>query len=167
MTTASEVLRDGFARHIWATVVLIDHLEELGRTDLDASIPGTYGTISLTLGHLVDADDRYLQRLDGGQIPPYVDHGTQPLALLRERVQQHEARWTTMLDRLDAGDLVAPVGGQAHDYPEFAHGESLLLLQALHHGDDHRAQVCSTLGALGLDVPELDVWSFWPAERSG
>jgi len=47
------------------------------------------------------------------------------------------------------------------DYPDTDPAESMLLIQAIHHGNDHRTQICSTLGALGLPVPEIDGWDFW------
>jgi len=158
------VLRASFDRHVWATKTLIDAVEALPRERLDEGIAGTYGSIAQTLTHLVDADDRYLQRLTGPNPPPYEDHGSAPLAELRVRIDAHAARWTAMLDRLDAGTLEASINGR-DDYPDTPHAETMLLIQALHHGDDHRAQVCSTLGALGLDVPDLDGWTYWAEGR--
>jgi hypothetical protein len=65
-----------------------------------------------------------------------------------------------MLDRLDRGELRAEIRGK-DDYPDTDGAEGLLLVQAVHHGNDHRTQICSTLGALGLEVPELDGWEYW------
>lgn len=158
------MLRASFDRHVWATTTLIDAVEALPRERLDERIAGTYGSIAQTLTHLVDADDRYLQRLASPNLPPYEDHRSQPLAELRTRIEAHAPRWTTMLDRLDAGTLEASISGR-DDYPDTSHAETMLLIQALHHGDDHRAQVCSTLGALGLDVPDLDGWTYWAEGR--
>ncbi len=163
MTSASDVLRDGFAHHLWATRRLLETLESLGDAQLDAEISGTYGSIARTITHLIDADDRYLQRLAAVDVPPYVDHGAQSVATLRERLDDHEPRWAGMLERLDAGTLAARV--DRGEDGVFDPAETLLLLQALHHGNDHRTQICSTLGALGLDVPDLDVWSYWAEER--
>jgi uncharacterized damage-inducible protein DinB len=166
MTTASEVLRDGFARHTWATLGLIDALEGFDPAHLDGVVPGTYGSIAETLTHLVGSDARYLQRLGNATLPPYEDLGAQSLAELRTLVHEQSARWSIMLDLLEEGSLHARIVDKP-DYPDTEHAEAMLLLQALHHGDDHRAQICSTLGALGLDVPDLDVWSYWADERSG
>jgi hypothetical protein len=41
----------------------------------------------------------------------------------------------------------------------------MLLIQAIHHGNDHRTQICSTLGALELPLPEIDGWDFWASQR--
>jgi uncharacterized damage-inducible protein DinB len=31
--------------------------------------------------------------------------------------------------------------------------------QAIHHGTDHRSQICWALSTLGLDPPLIDVWA--------
>lgn len=84
--------------------------------------------------------------------------------MLRTEIEANEARWSEALDLLEREELRASLGSPAAD-PPIDPAETLLLLQALHHGDDHRAQVCSTLGALELEVPDLDVWAFWDERR--
>ncbi len=39
------------------------------------------------------------------------------------------------------------------------------LAQALHHGTDHRSQICTALTTLGVEPPSIDVWDF--GERDG
>jgi uncharacterized damage-inducible protein DinB len=34
------------------------------------------------------------------------------------------------------------------------------LAQVLHHGTDHRSQVCTALTSLGVEPPLIDVWDF-------
>jgi uncharacterized damage-inducible protein DinB len=34
------------------------------------------------------------------------------------------------------------------------------LAQALHHGTDHRSQICSSLTSLGVEPPGIDVWEY-------
>jgi uncharacterized damage-inducible protein DinB len=34
------------------------------------------------------------------------------------------------------------------------------LAQALHHGTDHRSQICTALTMLGVEPPYIDVWDF-------
>lgn len=168
MTTPADVLRDAFRRSSWATQRLLDHLETLDPGSYAVGVPGTFGPVLATMTHLVDADDRYLQRLEQPVLPPYEEADPQPIDVLRARAADADGRWHAALDRLEAGELQARIersaalGDTAVDP-----AETLLLLQALHHADDHRAQVCSTLGALGLDVPDLDVWTYWAEERSG
>jgi uncharacterized damage-inducible protein DinB len=164
VTSPTTVLRDAFERHTWSTLALLGHLEALDPAAYDRGIPGTYGPIPETLTHLVDADTRYLDRMDDPNLPTLQVRPPRSIGDLRTQVQANASRWSAALDRLVDGDLHASIGPKAA-HPNIDPAETLLLLQALHHADDHRAQVCSTLGALGLDVPELDVWSFWGAER--
>jgi uncharacterized damage-inducible protein DinB len=163
VTSSASVLRDAFDRHTWSTVQLLDHLADLSPSDYATGIDGTYGPIPDTLQHLVDADTRYLDRMEDPD-PPRADPQAFDIGTLRARVQGNAERWGDVLDRLQAGSLAARIAPRDDD-PGFDPAETLLLLQALHHADDHRAQVCSTLGALGLPLPELDVWSFWDLER--
>ena len=165
MTTPADVLRAMFEHHLWATRGLLDHLGTLTEGELDAAIPGTYGGILATLTHLIDADGRYLLRLEQPIPPPREDRGPVHLAELRRDLDDHARRWSQALARLEAESLEARIAAH-EDYPEVPRAEGLLLAQAIHHGDDHRTQICSTLGALGLDVPDLDVWTFWADQRS-
>jgi uncharacterized damage-inducible protein DinB len=160
MTTSSDVLRSMFEHHLWATEVLIDHLDRLPAEQLDASVPGTYGSMIDTLTHMIDADSRYLLRLRDPSPPLAVDRVGVPLAQLRSDMSGHRGRWDEALDDLEAGRLHAAILGR-DDYPDTDPAESMLLIQAIHHGNDHRTQICSTLGALELPLPEIDGWDFW------
>jgi len=112
----------------------------------------------------VDADERYLQRLVTPTLASIGNGDTRPLAGLRAEIQEHADRWASMLDAVDRSDLHAAVVGKS-DYPDTDPAETMLLVQAIQHGNDHRTQICSTLGALGLDVPDLDGWEYWASER--
>jgi len=154
-----------FDHHLWATRSLVEYLEALPPERLDGTIPGTYGSILETLTHLVDADERYLQRLGEESPPPFEGRGVVSLETVRSDLEDHARRWAAYLDRLDAGTLHARIPGR-EDYPDTDPAEGLLLLQAIHHGNDHRTQICSTLGALGQDPPDLDGWTYWAAGRA-
>ncbi len=165
MTFPADVLRDLFDHHLWASRKLIDHLATLPPESLDRSVPGTYGSILGTLTHFVDADDRYLARLSGASLPPYEDRGARSLEVLRGELNERSPRWEGALDRLGRGDLKASIIG-SEDYPDIEDAGGLLMLQAIHHGNDHRTQICSTLGALGEEVPDLDGWTYWVEGRA-
>ena len=150
-----EPLRELFRHHAWATLALIDHCAGLPPEALQASVPGTAGTIHHTLVHLVAADGRYQRRFTGEA--PDIQEGM-PLDQLRRHFAEQARRWEQLLDRVDELDVTIT----AHaDWPAAPHARNLLLLQALHHGNDHRTHVCTVLGAHGLDVPNLDGWEYW------
>jgi hypothetical protein len=48
-------------------------------------------------------------------------------------------------------------------WPETRHAQNLFLLQAIHHGNDHRTHICTVLSVLGLEPPDIDGWSYWAA----
>ena len=37
------------------------------------------------------------------------------------------------------------------------------LAQVLHHGTDHRSQVCTALTSFGIEPPEIDLWAYGEA----
>ncbi|HJS27324.1 MAG TPA: DinB family protein [Actinomycetota bacterium] len=165
MTTPSDVLRAMFDHHLWATETLIDHLDRLPTERLDASVPGTYGSMIDTLAHTIDADSRYLLRLRNPTPPIADDRVGVPIAQLRAEMSEHRRMWDEALSDLESGALHAAIRAR-EDYPDTDPAESMLLIQAIHHGNDHRTQICSTLGALDLELPEIDGWDYWARGRS-
>jgi uncharacterized damage-inducible protein DinB len=165
MTAPTDVLRAMFDHHLWATEALIEHLGRLPASRLDRSIPGTYGSMIDTLTHMIDGDSRYLLRLRDPTPPLADDRVGVPLAQLRSEMPEHRRRWDEALSDLEEGSLHSAVR-RRQDYPDTDPAEAMLLIQAIHHGNDHRTQICSTLGALGEEVPELDGWDFWVRGRT-
>ena len=161
-----ETLRTMFQHHAWATALLIDHCAALPPEQLDLTVPGTAGTIRHTLAHLVAADQRYLRRMDG-QEPTIQDREGEPgLADLRAAAERNAARWQAVLGRLDEIDVTIPgFPDETPPYPEIRHAGDLVVLQAIHHGNDHRTHVCTILGANGLEVPELSGWEYYRVGR--
>jgi len=154
-------LRELFCHHAWATRALIDHCANLSPEQLQRTVPGTAGTIHHTLTHLVAADGRYLFLMTGAG--PTVQESAQPsLRELRDCLDDQVQRWDAVLNRLDELDPTLPARG---GWPATRHARNLLLLQALHHGNDHRTHICTVLGAHNLPVPELDGWHYWLATR--
>src|SRR5262245_66028710 len=103
MTTPSEVLRALFEYHFWATETLIDHLDRLPSGKLDASVPGTYGSMIDTLTHMIDADSRYLLRLRNPSPPLADDRVGVPLHQLRPETPHHRRKREQALAELESG----------------------------------------------------------------
>lgn len=154
-----EPLRELFRHHAWATQSLIDHCASLPPDALQATAPGTAGTIHHTLVHLVAADGRYLARLNG-TTPAVHESAPPPLDELRARFVEQARQWEEVLDRLNDLDVTIDAHG---DWPTTTHAQNLLLLQALHHGNDHRTHVCTILGAHGLPLADVSGWEYWSA----
>ncbi len=151
------LLSDAFGHHVWATVTLIDTCSSLTEEQLQATVPGTYGSILETLRHTVGADVSYLSLLSGGSVAE-IDEASLDLPGLRAAMEATGPAWSALLaldldpeamvvrDRDDGSTSGAPLG--------------VRLAQAIHHGTDHRSQVCTALTSLGIEPPEIDVWSY-------
>lgn len=148
----------------WATDRLIAFCEGLSPDQLELRVPGTYGTVGATLQHLVGAKERYYQTLakaepatdaigDGDRVDlPRLRRRS--LALGEGLLAVADLDPDTVLERRrrDGTILTAKAG--------------TILAQLIHHGNDHRTQIETTLSAHGITDgrPDLDVWSFVAAD---
>src|SRR5437660_1324043 len=64
-----DALVEMFRFKTWATLRLIEYCEGLADEHLDATTPGTYGTIRETLRHMVDAEEGYFSILTRDRFP--------------------------------------------------------------------------------------------------
>jgi uncharacterized damage-inducible protein DinB len=154
-------LADAFDHHVWATVRLIDVCRGLSQEQLAPTVPGTFGPILPTLRHLVAADASYLYVL-GGQRTPLVDAERMDLDELRAIVDGHGAEWARVLAGEVDPDVV--LRRLRDDGSESHAPRGVRLAQVLHHGTDHRSQICTALTMLGVPPPDIDVWDFADAQ---
>jgi uncharacterized damage-inducible protein DinB len=154
---AGSDLEDAFGHHVWATVRLIEACSSLASDQLASPVAGTYGSILDTLRHLVGSDDWYLYVITGG-LRPRIDEDGMDLGELRDAAESHAEAWTAVLAEGRDPDTVViahrPDGSEGHA------PLGIRLAQVLHHGTDHRSQICTGLTALGVEPPDIDVWAF-------
>jgi uncharacterized damage-inducible protein DinB len=151
------ILADAFAHHAWATIRLIDACLPLTADQLATSVPGTYGTILATVRHLVGGDAGYLFVLTGGRITD-VDESAMSLDDLRAAEVTFGAAWAALVAQdLDSDEILVRL---RDDGSKSLAPVGIRLAQALHHGSDHRSQVCTALTSLGIEPPAIDVWDF-------
>lgn len=151
------MLDDAFAHHVWASLQVIDACLALDPAQLDTTVPGTYGSIIDTVRHLVGADAGYLFVLTDGE-RSLIDEEQMDLAQLRAAMAEDGPAWTALLGQ--GLDPDAVVVRHRDDGSESHAPLSIRLAQALHHGTDHRSQICTALTSLGIEPPEIDLWSF-------
>jgi len=153
----ADVLLSRFIDHSgWATHALLDHCLGLGDEVLAATTGGTYGTLHQTLTHLVDADAGYVSWLTGAE--DVLLEGAAEPDVLRQYAQRAREGWRAYLESAPDHERVAAAGGDRRA-PAW-----VLVLQAVHHANEHRTQACSILGAHGLSHPDLDGWGYGTAE---
>jgi uncharacterized damage-inducible protein DinB len=154
---STPILADAFAHHVWATLRVIDVCQQLPPPDLDRTAEGTYGSILDTMRHIVGADASYLFVTTGGRVPR-IDEDRMDLGELRSVMERHGDAWSELV----AGDTDpdAVLIRNRDDGSSTRAPMSIRLAQALHHGTDHRSQICTVLTTLGVEPPAIDVWDF-------
>lgn len=165
--TMTDALLELYRHKTWATLRLIEYCHGLADEHLDATIPGTFGTIRQTLRHLVRADEGYFSLLTRKRLSEPLPDGLVklkdlpdgPIALdeLAKRTRVLAPRWELLAQDTDLpGREVTTTDG-------WRVPGAVPMAQAIHHADDHRSHVLSILGARGLNAPEpngLDLWGY-------
>ena len=155
---SASLLDDAFAHHAWATMRLIDACLQLSPEQLETGVPGTYGSIIETMRHLVGGDSDYLSIMTGDRAY-LVDADEMDLPELRAAMENDGVLWSELLAKdLDPDAMVHEV--DEDDGYERDATVGVRLAQALHHGSDHRSQICTALTALGVEPPGIDVWNY-------
>jgi uncharacterized damage-inducible protein DinB len=156
-TQAESTLVELIRYNNWANAQIFAVCLALTPEQQAASVPGTYGSIHRTLGHMIAAEADYVGRMTGA--------GPQPLFKWEDgpAVADIAAFAVEVADALlDAVQRIAPT----HLVHEEEDGEFLdyqarhLFMQAFNHGIEHRTNITTILGSLGVAVPELDGWGY-------
>jgi uncharacterized damage-inducible protein DinB len=152
---AGTMLRRSAGHHLWATAALLEHCRSLSDDQLALSTPGTYGSILDTLHHLVSADGGYLSRLERrGPAQPFESHS---LSAVQEHWQRQHEGWLGYLG--SEPDHEGTVEFSDGWYPAW-----IPMLQAIHHGNEHRTHIGTVMLGNAIEAPELDVWAYAAAE---
>jgi uncharacterized damage-inducible protein DinB len=136
----------------------MDACAALTAEQLETAVPGTYGSILETIRHLVGGDSGYLFHITGDR-DRVIDEDRMDLSELRAAIEADGRAWSTFLAQdLDPDTVVKEVDEDDGYEREATIG--IRLAQALHHGTDHRSQICTALTTLGVEPPGIDLWDF-------
>jgi uncharacterized damage-inducible protein DinB len=153
------LLIEAFRYNKWANLHLLDVCATLSEEQLGLTAPGTYGTISATLLHLMSAEQRYLRRLAGTK-PDINEHDPAPsTAILREHAVQSGDQLIEAARVIRPDDTI----DEERDGRLLRLNLGVVLVQAMHHGNDHRTHVCTILGLHGIPYGDMDVWAYGQA----
>ena len=147
-----------FRHNRWSNLLLLDACMTLDEAQLGFSSGGTYGSIQATLSHIVFAEERYVFHITGGK--QFADAQRAPdtsLSELRARAEKSGQALIELATTLDGGVPVRVGSGD----DSFMIPIEALLLQAVHHAHEHRTQVESMLGQLGIEPPGLSGWRYF------
>ena len=155
----SHALHDLAKHNTWATANVLLFCQGLDEPMLNATVPGTFGTIIELLRHTINSEASYLFRLTGFWPEyPWDRDAAVGLDVLTERAAILAATW----DRFLANEVDTERMGEARgdDGTVFAVPAGVFITQAFHHANEHRAQICSILGAHGHEPPEVSAWDY-------
>jgi uncharacterized damage-inducible protein DinB len=137
---------------------LIDTCLGLSPEQLETAAPGTYGSILDTMRHLVGADSWYLFDITGDPARR-IEEDQMDLPELRAAMEADGTAWLELLAKDPDPEAVLKEVDENDGYERDA-PVGVRLAQALHHGTDHRSQICTALTTLGVQPPAIDVWDF-------
>jgi uncharacterized damage-inducible protein DinB len=147
-------------RHnLWANRALLEFCAGLDRAALDRATPGTYGTLLATIQHVVSGEQWYVWILSGERIGTPIDENVpQPLEDLISIATRTGERAIELASSDDA-DRRVKVDGK-----DWSAGT--IYAQLVHHGNEHRGQAKSILGANGIEPPGVSAWGFATDDRN-
>src|SRR6266576_7283478 len=158
------LLEDAFEHHVWATVTLIDTCLTLSPEQLATEVPGTYGSILETMRHFIGGDSWYLFDITGDRACR-IENEEMDLQELRAVIERDGQAWSDVLAKEPDPATIVKEVDETDGYERDA-SVGIRLAQALHHGTDHRSQICTALTVLGVEPPAIDVWDFaWKDDR--
>jgi uncharacterized damage-inducible protein DinB len=139
---------------------LVDVCRRLSDEQLGSTIEGTYGTIGETLVHIAGGQNSYAARFFGLERPERLAEDPFPGF---DMLVGHFARGNALLEEAAAeADTDGYVEVEGDDpVGKWRMHRSLLLLQAINHGTEHRSQVATILTKLGVTAPDMDGWTFF------
>lgn len=156
------VLLEAFRHNAWATKQLLTFCRELSGEQLEIPATGTYGGVLTTLNHLILAEAGYL-RAPAGSLPTWAvnRNESRDLGELASRVEELVQIWEQSLSEPVDAERVLVVDDGAYEVRD-----GVILVQALHHGNAHREQICTILTSLGLEPPDIQAWEYaWATGR--
>ena len=152
-------LHDLAKHNAWATGQVLVFCQGLDEPTLNTTAPGTYGTIIEILRHTIDSEAWYLFLLSGaGSVDPWPRDAAVGLDVLAERAAVLATTWEQFLASDVDGERLGEARGDRGEV--FAVPAGVFITQALHHANEHRAQICTILGGLGHEPPDVSAWAY-------
>lgn len=141
----------------WANQKLLAICMKLDAGLLAAGMPGAYGSIPDTFGHLLRAEAGFLKRMLGSSPLPALRWEENPsLAQMADYAAQLGEAF------LEAAQRVPPtqnVHEEEHGWT-FDYQARQIFMSLVYHGIAHRTDITTFLNANGVELPELDVWGY-------
>lgn len=156
--TRSDVLTTLFSHHLWANLCLFERCATLTDEQYAASIPGSFGTIWVTMQHIVTSEQSYFSRISTGQRLNRPENA--PDLTMAEMLDSLRTTGTGLIEwasKVNADDTVdIDWEGTPRDVPK-----PILLTQVINHATEHREQIKAILTEIGIEPPDLQGWTYF------
>jgi uncharacterized damage-inducible protein DinB len=162
MDVHAPIVAEFLRYNCWANLKLIDTLCSLTAKQLDWTAAGVYGSISDTLRHLVSSEANYHRRITGVVLPPPFDWEAQPeMTAIRAYAQQVGEALAAAADRMQWTDTLERDWNDEEweGYPSHFRAVGMLI-QALHHANEHRTNITTILAQHGISDVYLSGWEY-------
>lgn len=149
----------------WANNRALTLLEGLSDEAINFSAWNPDWTVGTIAHHIVISQGRLVSRIIKQPAPPELEppKTAAEISQLIERCAKLDEQLLSLIDTPDEVRSFTRLGSPV----EFR--TSTILVQAVHHASEHRAQISDILAANNMDVlnlDEIDLWSFEKWERS-
>ncbi len=162
---ATEHLTRIFRHNHWANRLLMGTCADLDQGQLATAVEGTYGALGPTLAHLAVGEASYVWRFDQTSDRFRWDDGDPipPMDVLAGELDRSGRRLTELAGSVpDDHEVVYEVEGEERRWPAW-----VVLGQAIDHGREHRSHVATILTQLGIEPPDMDMWTYGEAVLAG
>lgn len=156
-----EYIQTLYDYHYWSNQRILDTVEQISETQLNAPTQNGYASMRVTLVHTMNAEWLWRSRWQG--VSPTVilsERDFPTLASISARWQQEEEEMRALLAPLKESDLATSFTYQ--DTKGVPHTLALwqMLVHVVNHGTQHRSEVAFMLTALDHSPGDLDMSVF-------
>lgn len=149
-----------YRHHRWSNLVMIDCLSTLTDEQLALIVPGTYGSSLDTIRHVISSDADYVRIIpDAPDVPQIGQDGAfEGWDELRRVADAADSALISYVDGLVEDRFFVDIDiddGEAFDLTL-----SFMLGQIIHHANEHRSQIRTTLSTHEITPPEISVWAW-------
>ena len=154
-----------FKHMAWANKQMLTILQGLPDEAINFSAWNPDWTVGTIAHHIVIAEGRLISRITQQPAPVEFDppKTASDISQLITVCAERDAQLISLINTPDEMLVFVRYGNEV----EFL--TSTILVQAVHHASEHRAQISDILAANGMDVlnlDEIDLWSFEKWEKS-
>ncbi len=162
---SNPLVERSFKHMAWANKQMLEILKNLPDEAINFSAWNPDWTVGTIAHHIVIAEGRLISRIIQQPAPPEFEppKNAAEIGTLITTCAERDAQLLSLTNTADEMRTFVRYGTEV----EFL--TSTILVQAVHHASEHRAQISDILAANKMDVlnlDEIDLWSFEKFERN-